>query len=289
MVNQSRPQHSSVTALPNESSFDHITLTVGDLARMQQFYMDVIGLRVLERINGAARLGVGQTSMLTLREDRDTPPRRESEAGLFHLAIRVPTRAALARALPSIRDANALTGASDHGFSEAIYLRDPEDNGVEIYRDRQREDWPFDASGKLHAPTRPLDYSSLPAADDGTARLPADSDLGHVHLEVTNLERSLHFYRDLLGFDLKIHPGSEAAFLAAGEYHHHVALNTWNHRTDPATGRGVAEIRLAVPSNGELQKLRERMDEGGVTIRDRQDGFCLADPDRIRIGCTAQD
>ena len=183
-----------------------------------------------------------------------------------------------------------LTGASDHLVSEALYLRDPAGNGVELYYDRPREDWPLTDDGGVAMETLPLDLDDLSASSEtgGAAALPAGTDIGHVHLEVTDLPRAEAFYADALGLNVRARYGDDAAFLAAGDYHHHVGLNTWNHRRSPATGGlGLAWFELALPDAGTADAVRRRLaDRGyGVDEESADDGEAstVADPDGIRV------
>ncbi|MFC6989526.1 VOC family protein [Haloplanus sp. GCM10025708] len=265
--------------LPAATRVGRVALRVNSLDDVLPFYRDVLGLDV-RRDGTTARLLAGDDALLVLSEDDDAPARSPDEAGLFHLAIRVPDRAALADALGRARAADeSLTGASDHLVSEALYFRDPENNGVEVYRDRPRSAWPWTDDGVAMA-TRPLDLDDLAAAGDGEA-LPPATDLGHVHLEVTDLSRAEAFYADALGLNVRARYGDEATFLAAGDYHHHVGLNTWNDRRAPASrSRGLAWFELVVPDGETLSTVRRRLDDRGHDV-DSTDG--AADPDGIRV------
>jgi catechol 2,3-dioxygenase len=205
-----------------------------------------------------------------------------SQAGLFHTAFRVPSRAALGAALDRVRDRWALDGASDHRVSEALYLTDPEGNGVEIYRDRPRERWPRTDDGGVQMTTLPLDLEDVATESDGASDAPAGTTLGHVHLEVTSIAAAREFYADALGFDVKMDAGS-ALFLAAGDYHHHVGVNTWNGRSDPAGGRGLAWFEIVVPDGAATDAVRGRLSATEVECRDRDRGVEFADPDGIGI------
>lgn len=277
--------------LPGSTRPGRSVLTVADEASMVAFYRDVIGFDVLAREPSV--LGAGGTPLLELRHDADARPRPREAAGLFHNAFVLPDRAALGDALSRIRERGELSGASDHGVSEALYCRDPEGNGVELYRDRPREEWPRDDSG-IRIGTRPLDLEALAADANGGSsdRVPAGTRLGHVHLEVTSIERARAFYVDTLGFDV-VDTSPSALFLAAGDYHHHVGLNAWNGRSAPAdTGtRGLAWFELVVPGDV-LAALRQRLDAEETSVTVREDGTLEAtDPDGIgiRIRATPDD
>jgi catechol 2,3-dioxygenase len=203
---------------------------------------------VLEQGGGEARLGVGETELLRLAELPGATSSRGS-TGLFHFAILLPEREHLARWLAhAVRERVPLSGLSDHRVSEAIYLNDPDQHGIEIYADRPRELW----EGRVLElmTTLPLDVPSLLGElDDPEAEpfdgLPEGTTMGHVHLRVSEIEPTVAFYRDLLGFELMARLGPAAAFFAAGGYHHHVGANTWESRGAGPAPAGSAALRYA--------------------------------------------
>lgn len=272
----------SSPALPDDTRLGRTALRVADRAATTAFYRDVVGLTVLNRDRSAATLGVDGTPLLVLLEDPTADPRDERAAGLYHTAFRVPSRAALGAALGRIRAEWTLEGASDHGISEALYCTDPEGNGVEIYRDRPREAWPRADDGSVRATGDPLDLESFAdaAADPGaTGSAPPDTTVGHVHLEVTALETAREFYAGRLGFDVTMSYAPGACFFAAGDYHHHVGTNTWNRRSEPAGGLGLAWFELVVPDAAAVEAVRERF-----AADDRSGGGIeVTDPDGIAI------
>ena len=180
-------------ALPRGTRIGRTALRVSDLEEVSRFYRDVIGLSVVRRSDTTAVLGAGDTPLLVLEGDQNALKRNDSEAGLFHTAFRVPSREALGDALARIRDRWRLDGASDHKVSEALYLTDPEGNGVEIYRDFPRDEWPLTDDGSVRIGTYPLDLEPLEAAGEGDSTVPAGTDVGHVHLEVSSLEAFREF------------------------------------------------------------------------------------------------
>src|SRR3954470_10027939 len=201
-----------------------VELTVADLERTLDYWQREIGLRVLDRSAGRASLGT-DTEVLRFVEEPGAQP-DTGHTGLYHVALLLPDRPSLARWLAhAARDRVELTGLSDHAVSEAIYLRDPDHHGIEIYADRPRELW----EGRVRElmETMPLDVDDLLALDDGAFDgLPEGTTMGHVHLRVADVERAADFYRDL-GFELMAQLGGQAAFLATDGYHHHIGLNTW--------------------------------------------------------------
>lgn len=282
-------------ALPDETAPERVVLRVADLAPVGQFYRFGVGLAVLERDDERVILGTDAGPIVELRADPDGTARPDDAAGLYHLAIRVPDRPALGAALERLRERWQLHGAADHLVSEALYTADPEGNGVELYRDRPREEWPRTADGGVEMDTRPLDLEALArvgtdppawadrefATEDSTAAVPGETDLGHVHLEVTDIDRSRAWYVDRLGLAEMARYGRDASFLAAGGYHHHVGLNVWEERTAPSSGRGLERVVLGVPDADALEALRERMGVEAVTGDDEGE-LRVDDPDGIR-------
>lgn len=232
-------------ALPAATHMGAVHLTVADLARSLDYYRSALGLRVLDDGDGEASLGAGDTELLHLVEQPGARP-ADGYAGLFHFALLVPQRADLARWLAhAARDRVPLTGASDHFVSEAIYLRDPDHHGIEVYADRPRELW----DGEVRRMgTWPLDLDGLLAELDDPAGEPFDgladgTRMGHVHLRVADVDETVAFWRDAFGFDLMAEFADQAAFLSAGGYHHHLGANTWESRGAPAAPDDTARLR----------------------------------------------
>jgi catechol 2,3-dioxygenase len=261
-----------------------VHLTVADLERSLDYYQRSIGLRVLEREDGRASLGAGDRTLLVLVEEPGAAP-ADGHTGLFHFALLVPERADLARWLAhAIRDRVALTGASDHDVSEALYLRDPDHHGIEIYRDRPRGHWEGRVGELLT--TRPLDVENLLAELDDPATEPfeglADGTvMGHVHLRVAEIPPTVAFYRDVLGFELMATYASQAVFLAAGGYHHHVGANIWESRGAPPAPPGTAALRQAtivLPDEAERDRVAARAEAAGAPVERRDGGVLVRDP-----------
>lgn len=260
-----------------------VALRVASLDRVVPFYREVVGATV-ERMGGRALLCAGDEPLVVLEAAPDAPERPADAAGLFHLAIRAPDRGALGDALDRIQARGELTGASDHLVSEALYLRDPAGNGVELYHDRPRAEWPRTDDGGVLMDTRPLDLDGLATAARGEERLPAGTDVGHVHLEVTDLDRAVAFYTDVLGLAVQDGGYDGACFVAAGDYHHHVGLNTWNGRSAPAgASTGLAWFELLVPDRETLTMLHDRLADRGYTVEASDGGLAVADPDGIEV------
>lgn len=268
--------------IPNTARIGRTALVVTDLEAMIEFYRDVVGLAVQTRQETTAILGAGETALLVLEQDEDAPPRRREQAGLFHNAFKVPSRAALGGALERIRTHWQLDGASDHYVSEALYLTDPEDNGIEIYTDRPAEEWPRADDGTVQIGTVGLDLADVAAQSDGSTDAPPGTTVGHIHLETSSLEAAREFYVDTLGLTVQTEARS-AVFLAAGTYHHHLGVNTWNGRSQPAGGRGLAWFEFIVPDESTLTTVREELADTTVAVDDAAAGIELTDPDGITI------
>jgi catechol 2,3-dioxygenase len=224
-----------------------VRLRVADLERVRSYYERAIGLRAVDGGLGADR------PLVELIGDPDAGPAPPGSTGLFHLAILVPDRPSLARAVQRVVSAGErFTGASDHFVSEAFYLRDPEGNGIEIYRDRPRSEWQYEPSGEVRMGTVPLDVDAVMAELPGGADpgMPIGTVVGHVHLHVADLAAAEAFYAGELGLNVTVRSYPGALFLSHGGYHHHVGVNTWQGEgapPPPPGSRGLEEFEIAVP------------------------------------------
>ena len=217
--------------LPASAHIGSATIVVSDLDRSSTFYQDILGFREHRREGRTAFLGAdGTRDLIVLEELVGAVPRPRRSAGLFHVAILVPSRAALARSLVHLVQRGwSLTGVADHLVSEALYLNDADGLGLEIYRDRPRSEWP-QQDGQLIMGTEPLDLDDLasePGADEPWRGLEFETVIGHVHLQVSTLESAEALYCDRIGFTPMLRRYRGALFVAAGGYHHHVGLNVW--------------------------------------------------------------
>jgi len=225
-----------------------VTLVVNSLATVAAFYRDVVGLNEINTSTTSCELGAGNTVLLKLIEDRSAR-HAPNEAGLFHTAFLLPDRHSLGSWINHAANRGlTLDGVADHLVSEAVYLSDPEGNGVEIYADRDRSHWEVDGD-LIKIDTIALDVTSLRASAEGVwAGVPEGSVIGHVHLQVGDVARADDFYRDKLGFTRSASMGS-ASFYGSGGYHHQLAGNIWNSRgsqSQPSGARGLAELELLV-------------------------------------------
>src|SRR6476659_6118986 len=265
----------SAPALPATLRMGAVELTVTDLDRSVDFYESAIGLRLHRREGNRAALGAGGADLLVLVEDPHAR-RAGRHAGLYHFALLHPSRLELARAAARLAVTRTrISGASDHGISEAIYLPDPDDNGIELAADRGREHW-----GDLRDPTtiggpEPLDLGGLMGL--------VENEEAHAHVDpgttVGHVDRGLAFYRDVIGFEVMTLLDS-AAFVAAGGYHHHLGFNIWRGRGAPPVPAGVVGLRqwtIVLPENAAAE-VRERVIAAGAPHEDTPEGLLVRDP-----------
>jgi catechol 2,3-dioxygenase len=272
MVTSSRPNAEG--AIAPATRMGTVRLTVSDLARSRVFYEETLGLQATELEGGELAFGTGAgRPLVELRGDGSAPPLTRLATGLFHLAILHPTRLDLAHALARVAETRwPLDGASDHLVSEALYLSDPDGNGIEIYRDRPRDEWRR-VDGELQMATLPLDLrsvaSELDAARGAQGRAPAETTIGHVHLQVSELEQVESFYAGVLGFDVMVRGYPGALFVAAGGYHHHLGLNTWQSAGSgpPVPGAvGLRSYEVLLPDAAELERVTARVSDAGLPV-----------------------
>jgi catechol 2,3-dioxygenase len=281
--------------IPPETHIGKVRLRVADVDDLTAFYERVIGLRAVERDGGLVRLGTeGGEPLLELVSAPDAPPAPGFSTGLFHLAILVPDRAELARALRRIAETGwRLTGASDHLVSEALYLQDPEGNGIEIYRDRPRDQWNRD-NGEIRMATLPLDLDGILAELDSGEEAPngmsAGTTMGHVHLQVADIPAAEDFYNGALGLDVMVRSYPGALFLSAGGYHHHLGVNTWQSQGAPPPPEGALGLdryELVLPSEASVDEAAAALGEHGDPVR-LEEGVLATDPSGNRVLLTAR-
>lgn len=254
-----------------------VTLTVRDLPKVRDYYTQVIGLAVIDEDKTSARLGAGGNVFLELQQDANAALNSQREAGLFHTAFLLPDRKDLASWINHIAAKKMpIQGASDHIVSEALYLADPEGNGIEVYTDKPASGWDWTPNGVKMATER-LDIEGLLAAgDNGPWKgAPAATFVGHIHLQVGDLDETQKFYGDVLGFDLVTnYPG--AKFFSTGRYHHHIGSNIWNSRGagQRSSGKtGLKSFELVATSPAAKDALAARLEKAGQGKATR-----LADP-----------
>ena len=258
--------------LPAATHLGHVSLQIADLARSLSYYQRVLGLIVLEQNAAGATLGTadGVTALVHLTERASaTHVPLHGRLGLYHFAILLPDRASLGRFLVHLREIDERVGASDHLVSEALYLRDPDGLGIEVYADRPRSSWRR-VSGQLEMATEPLDAESVvrSAGSDPWRGMPAGTTMGHVHLHVGDLDEAAAFYHTALGFDKMVWNYPGALFLAAGGYHHHLGLNTWAGANAPRASDADARLlewRIVVPRE-DAKRATENLAAAGYQV-----------------------
>jgi catechol 2,3-dioxygenase len=274
-------------AIAADTSLGAVSLTVSDLARARAFYETALGLSVRETDDGALAFGApGGGDLVRLHGDASAPRLDRRATGLYHLAILFPTRLDLAHALARLAEARwSLDGVSDHLVSEALYLSDPDGNGIELYRDRPRGEWAYD-DGQLQMATLPLDLRSLAdelaAADGPQTIVPAGTTIGHVHLQVASIPEAEAFYHGVLGFDVIVRGYPGALFVSAGGYHHHLGLNTWHSAGSGPAAPGAVGLRsyeVALPNQAELARVLDRVRDAGLALEAHgADSAAVRDP-----------
>ncbi len=269
--------------LPAGTRVGAVRLQVADLDRSLAYYDRVIGLSLLDRSGGVARLGAeGGQALVELHERPGAAPVvRRSRLGLYHYAILLPDRPALGRFVRHLAELDVRAGMSDHLVSEALYLSDPDGLGIEVYADRPREAWQY-AERQLVMDTRPLDVDGLLRATDsrGWTGVPENTVIGHLHLFVGDLERAAAFYHAGLGFDQTVWNYPGALFMSAGGYHHHLGTNTWAAGAAPAaeSDARLLEWELIVPALPDAAASLASVAAGSAAVESRPDGGLARDP-----------
>jgi catechol 2,3-dioxygenase len=269
--------------LPAEMRLGEVRLQVADLERSLDYYQRVLGLRLAGREGNVATLAAfgDPTPLVRLQERRGAAPvPHRGLIGLYHFAILLPDRAALGRFVAHLAEIGARAGASDHLVSEALYLRDPDGLGIEVYADRPRSTWRA-TDRQIRMTTEPLDLDDLVAAAGGEpwTGMPAGTRMGHVHLHVGDLEAASRFYHEALGLDRMVWSYPGALFLASGGYHHHLGLNTWAGDTRAAgdSDARLVEWRMALPpSHSDLA--RRSLEAAGHAVATSDEGWRVSDP-----------
>jgi catechol 2,3-dioxygenase len=284
---QRQAQTTQGTSIDPGTRVGVVSLGVADLERSVTFYRDAIGFVVLEREDGKAVLGAGRKPLLLLTDepgDKPWPHDRYAYTGLYHFAILVPTRADLGRWLRHwLEIGMPLPGQGDHLVSEALYLSDPDGNGIEIYRDRPRSEWTW-ADGQVRMAADPVDLRGVleEAEREGQSwsGMAPGTRVGHIHLQVGDIAQAEEFYHGVLGFDV-VARMSSALFVSAGGYHHHIGMNTWHSRGAPPAPEGVAGLRfysLELPSAEALAAGVARLKAAGAPYAEEDDAVILRDP-----------
>jgi len=269
-----------------QTSVGQVHLTVADLDRSVAFYTDILGFRNPERDAASAVLTAnGEEPLVTLTEETGARPQPTGTTGLYHFAILAPTRSALGRSLQHLLETGyPLSGASDHFVSEALYLNDPDGNGIEIYRDRPRVEWPA-RDGLVQMGNAQLDTPGIlaDAVQEGHAwaGLAPETRIGHIHLHVGDLATAEEFYVGVLGFDVMLRLAGQALFISAGGYHHHIGLNTWagvGAPPPPSGSAGLRDYAIEVPDAAALEEVLAQLDRADVLCERNATSAALRDP-----------
>lgn len=266
-----------------------VALKVNDLKKMTQFYQEALGLDLMEEKENSVVLGVAadNTPLVELIK-LQSPAARKRTTGLFHLAILLPTRADLGSILYHLLTKKyGIDGASDHGYSEAIYFNDPEGNGIEIYRDKELSTWDVRPDGKIEGVTEAMDADGVIGAMVKIYDIiPAGSKMGHVHLTVHDLVETQQFYENVLGISLKSDFFGQAKFFAAGNYHHHIGSNMWAGKHLPAAEEnqpGLAYFTWVVADSAAYEALKGRLVHAEVSFEEAGNTLIFKDNSGIEI------
>jgi catechol 2,3-dioxygenase len=288
---QQQSTHLTPTSIHPDTGIGLVTLRVANLDRSLSFYEGVLGFRRIERTAGTAILGAQDgIPLLELQEVPGASPQPLRSTGLYHVAILLPSRADLGRILLRLAEAGIEIGQADHLVSEALYLSDPDGNGLEIYRDRPRSSWRWE-NGTVKMATDALDLYSLVEEGKRDALpwevLPAGTRIGHIHLRAGDIPQAERFYHTILGFDITARMPS-ALFLSAGGYHHHIGLNTWQSRgagPAPETTAGLQTFVIALPNQDALAEVRARLVANSIPVDEQGGDLIVADPwqNRVRL------
>jgi len=286
------------TFLDEHITLGEVKLKVSDLGRSILFYEEVVGLKVLQHdeVNRVASFTAdGKNTLLILEEvPNAVVPQKRSHAGLYHFAILLPDRRSLSLALRNLITSGIHIGQADHLVSEALYISDPDHNGIEIYADRPREEWKRDAGGNYVMATDPLNWEDLLAQSDGLewSGLPQGTVIGHIHLHVGDLRKSRAFYEGKLGFDVVgDYAQMSAVFVSAGGYHHHIGMNIWagaGATLPPANTVGLSYYTIVFPTSASRDAWLEHLRGEGVEVAEQGNAFVVHDASGIAIHATVK-
>ncbi|MFJ7664026.1 VOC family protein [Lysinibacillus sp. NPDC097162] len=260
----------------------NVEIKVSDLQRSLTYYKEIIGFKVLQQESNRATLTAdGKTALLTIVQPESVEQKTRTTSGLYHFALLLPTRRDLANIITHFRQSSVYFGASDHDVSEALYLRDPDENGIEIYVDRPENDWTWQ-NDQVHMVTEPLNIPGILVEANGSWEgLPANTVMGHIHLSVSNLAAAEEFYTKGLGFDIVTRYGEQALFISTGRYHHHIGLNTWYSEGAPKLGDnqiGLKSYSLRLDNEVQANKIKANLRQIGASVIDINGGFQTVDP-----------
>jgi len=286
---EAQSKEKTSTSIHPDTHIGLVSLRVSNLGRSLAFYQDILGFRLIEREPNRALLGAEDgPPLLELHEVPGAKPQPRWSTGLYHVAILLPTRADLGQALNRMVKAGLDIGQADHLVSEALYISDPDGNGLEIYRDRPRSEWAWDG-GTVRMASDPLDLRSImeegKRAEHQWDVLPTGTRVGHIHLQVGDIPQTEQFYNKVLGFDIVARMPS-ALFVSAGGYHHHIGANTWQSRgagPAPDSGAGLHTYVINLPDREALAEVRSRLEANGIESQQNGDELIALDPWQNRL------
>lgn len=266
----------------------HVQLKVENLEKSLKFYQEIIGFQILEQTKTTAKLTTdGKTSLLSLVQLNNSVQKKERTTGIYHFALLLPQRSDLADILKHFIETDTPIGSSDHLVSEAIYLSDPDGNGIEIYIDRPSSEWIW-RNDEVEMSVDPLNFRGLMTEikDETWQGLPENTLMGHIHLHVSHLKDSEDFYVDGLGFNVVNRYGTQALFLSTGKYHHHIGLNTWAGVGAPPpleSNVGMNWFALVYPSDEARKKVITQLEEMGASVKEENGVYVTEDPSYNKI------
>jgi catechol 2,3-dioxygenase len=273
-----------MSKLPDATHLGSFTLGVADLDRAVSFYSQTLGIPVISRTDGQAMLGVDGRPLVNLNLKVNAQRQPRNSTGLYHAAILLPTRADLGRLIAHLAETKTpMSGYADHLVSEAFYLNDPDGNGLELYRDRPRSEWPM-AGDLVQMDNAPINFDEFFADAEREGKpwtgMPSGTTLGHMHLKIGNDKEAQAFYTDVVGFSVMAYYPS-AVFVSAGGYHHHLGLNMWESRgagAPPVNSVGLEEWSIVVPDADALNAVADRLTNAGAALEHGDDFVLFADP-----------
>ncbi|MFZ7943636.1 MULTISPECIES: VOC family protein [Bacillaceae] len=265
-----------------------VNIKVQNLERSIAFYEEVIGFKVLEQTERSANLTAdGKTVLLSIEQPYNVIPKQGKTTGLYHFALLLPKRSDLAKIVQHFMEISLRIGSSDHLVSEALYLSDPDGNGIEIYIDRDPSEWNWE-NGEVAMAVDPLNFADLLAGgkQQSWKGLPAGTVMGHIHLHVSELKKTEEFYIEGLGFQVVNRFGTQALFISDGKYHHHIGLNTWNGVGAPTPSPnsvGLQSFTLMLPNVERRNKIIAQLKNIGARVTEENGSFITSDPSGNRI------
>lgn len=266
----------------------HVHLKVRDLKRSTAFYQEVIGFQALTQTEKTVSLTAdGKTVLLTLEQPEQVVSRQGRTTGLYHFALLLPGRSDLAEIVQHFANLRVRIGSADHLVSEALYLSDPDGNGIEIYTDRDPSHWKWNQD-EVEMAVDPLNFADLLSQEGNSSwkGLPGGTVMGHIHLQVSELQKTEEFYKKGLGFAVVNRYGSQALFVSTGDYHHHIGLNTWNSLgapPSPANSAGLEFFTLVFPGEEARKTAVANLEKLGAPVAQENSFFVTSDPSGNRI------